>query len=65
MTTTIAVKSETLDMLRHVKEEMYAATFDVAIRMLVLHLKKPKKSLFGVLKGVKAEFVREEVDRFD
>ncbi|MBI4145862.1 hypothetical protein HY489_00835 [Candidatus Woesearchaeota archaeon] len=65
MHSTIAVKPETLDLLRHVKEEVEAESFDEVIRKLVLHMKRPKKSMFGVLKGVKAKFVREELDRFD
>lgn len=64
MTTTVAIKDETMGMLKHVKEELKAETFDETIRRLVVIMKKPKKSMFGALKGVKAEFVREELDRF-
>ena len=64
-TSTIAVKSETLKMLRKAKEELHADSFDTLIKNLLLEVKKPKKSMFGVLKGVRKEFVREEVDRFD
>ncbi|MBI3033542.1 hypothetical protein HYY72_00085 [Candidatus Woesearchaeota archaeon] len=64
MTTTIAVKSETMDLLRHIKDELKAETFDETIMKLVLNMKKPRKSMFGSLKGFKKEFLREEIDRF-
>ena len=63
-TTTIAVKSETLKMLRKAKEELNVGSFDDLIKNLLLESKKPKKSMFGVLKGVNKEFKREELDRF-
>lgn len=63
-TTTIAVKSETLNLLRKAKEELSAESFDEVIKDLLLESKKPKKSMFGVLKGLKSEFKREEIDRF-
>lgn len=61
--TTIAVKNETLKMLRKAKEESNADSFDTLIRNLLLEVKKPKKSMFGVLKGLHKEFKREELDR--
>ena len=64
MNTTIAVKSETMNMLRHIKDELKAETFDETIRELVLNMKKPRKSMFGSLKGIKKEFLREDIDRF-
>ena len=63
--TTIAVKEETLKMLRKAKEELNADSFDALIKNLLLESKKPRKSMFGVLKGLNKEFKREEVDRFD
>ena len=63
-TTTIAVKSETLKMLRKAKEESHLDSFDSLIKNLLLEAKKPKKSMFGVLKGLNKEFQREEIDRF-
>ncbi len=63
-TTTIAVKNETLNMLRKAKEELNAESFDVVIKNLLLETKKPKKSMFGVLKDFHKEFKREELDRF-
>lgn len=63
-TTTIAVKSETLKMLRKAKEELKADSFDTLIKNLLLEVKKPKKSMFGVLKGFHKEFQREELGRF-
>ncbi len=65
MNTTIAVKPETLDMLKHVKDELNAETLDETIKKLVSNLKKPKTSMFGSLKNVKEKFVREKSDRFD
>ena len=62
--TTIAVKGETLGMLRKAKEELKADSFDSVIKNLLLEAKKPKKSMFGILKGIKQEFKREELDRF-
>ena len=64
MQTTIAVKVETLKLLRKAKEELNADSFDSVIKNLLLENKKPKKSMFGVLKGLKKEFKREEIDRF-
>ena len=63
--TTIAVKEETLKMLRKAKEELNADSFDALIKNLLLESKKPRKSMFGVLKGLNKEFKREEIDRFD
>lgn len=64
-TTTIAVKGETLNMLRKAKEELHVDSFDTLIKNLLLEAKKPKKSMFGVLKGLNKQFKREKVDRFD
>ena len=64
MQTTIAVKDETLNLLRKAKEELNVESFDELINKLLLETKKPKKSMFGVLKGLKAEFKRGELDRF-
>jgi len=56
---------ETWDLLKHVKEEVRADTFDEIIRLLIVNMKQPKQSMFGALKGVNAKFEREEIDRFD
>ena len=64
MQTTIAVKDETLNLLRKAKEDLNADSFDEVIKELLLETKKPKKSMFGVLKDIKKEFKREELDRF-
>ena len=63
--TTIAVERETLKLLRHEKEELNAGSFDEVIKKLLMESKKPKKSMFGAIRGLKAEFKREELDRFD
>ncbi|GEM_PF-2841345 len=65
MNTTIAVRPETMNLLRQVKNDLKTETFDETIRKLVLNAKKPGKSMFGSLKGLKKEFVRGEIDRFD
>lgn len=62
---TIALKKDTYDLLTHVKEEIEAETYDETIKKLVLQHKQPKQSFFGRLKGMKEEFKREELDRFD
>ncbi len=62
--TTIAVKSETMKMLHRAKEELNAESFDEVIKSLLLEAKQPKKSMFGVLKGLQKGFKREEIDRF-
>lgn len=64
MQTTIAVKEQTLKLLRKAKEEFKADSFDEVIKNLLRESKKPKKSMFGILKGIKKEFKREEIDRF-
>ncbi len=63
-TTTVAVKVETLNLLKQLKKELSVATFDETINKLALNLKRPKKTMFGAINGVKAKFVREEIDRF-
>lgn len=67
MNTTIAVKPRTLEMLKRVKKELKAETFDETIIKLIQKEKEEAlKSLFGAGKGkMKGEFVREEIDRFD
>lgn len=65
MTTTIAVREDTRDMLEHIKHELDLGNFDETIRKLIQNMKKPTTSFFGVGKGkIKGEFVREEIDRF-
>ena len=61
---TIALKERTHDLLKHLKEETQTETYDEIIQKLIIALKKPKHSMFGVLKGVTEEFKREELDRF-
>jgi len=61
---TIAVKSETLDLLKRAKEEAGVDTYDDLLRKLVIASKMPKKSLRGFAKKLKP-FVREEIDRIN
>ena len=46
------------------KEDIDAETYDEAIKIIMVRIKRPTQSMFGRLKQVKAEFKREEVDRF-
>lgn len=64
MTTTVAVKDETLNMLKSIRDETGAESFDVVIRELIVMSKKPVKSFFGRFKNL-GSFKREEIDRFD
>ena len=61
---TIALKPDTYDLLAQVKEDIDAETYDGAIKIIMVRIKRPTQSMFGRLKQVKAEFKREEVDRF-
>ncbi len=66
MNPTIAVKPRTLEMLKKVKEELKAETFDETILKLIKGEREQAiKSLFGSLKDVKEKFVREKHNRFD
>lgn len=64
MQTTVALKKETMEMLKTVKKEVNAKSFDQVIQILIVKTKKPKKSYFGAFPGL-GEFKREEIDRFD
>ena len=64
MTATVALKTETFELLRMLKEETNADSFDETINALLAIAKKPKKSLFGKFKTL-PEFKREKIDRFD
>ena len=59
---TIAVTPQTLELLKHAREEANARSYDELLRILVLRTKKPKEDLFGKFKDLK-EFRREEIDR--
>ena len=63
-TTTIAVRTETLKLLQKAKEELQADSMNTLIETLLQDSKKQKKSMFGVLKHIRKEFRREEIDRF-
>jgi len=62
MTTTIAVKEDTMELLRYAKEDAQAETYDELIQKLVLHSKRPQKSLFGKYPTM-ATFKRDKNDR--
>ena len=63
MVTTVAVKEETFELLRMLKKETKADSFDEAINSLLAVAKKPRKSMFGRLRNL-PQFKREEIDRF-
>lgn len=65
MNTTIAVKPHTLELLKKIKEELKAETFDETITRLIREKKKTSHSMFGSCKDIKEKFVREKHDRFD
>ena len=64
MATTIAVNKNTLEMLKDIKEETSAESFDETIKYLISIAKKPSKSFFGKFKNL-GTFKKEEIDRFD
>ena len=64
MDTTVAVRRETLEMLKSIKEETRAGSFDEVIRGVIAEAKKPTESFFGKFKKIPS-FKREEIDRFD
>lgn len=64
MVATVALKEETFELLRMLKEESKAGSFDEAINSLLSIAKKPRRSMFGKFKNL-PEFKREEIDRFD
>jgi len=63
MVATIAVREETLEMLKMLKEEEKVKNFDELINLMLGKHKQLDKSYFGALKGI-GSFKREEIDRF-
>lgn len=64
MVTTVALKEDTFTMLKEVKEEEKAGSFDEVIKHLILEVKKPKRSYLGIFPNL-GKFKREELDRLD
>ncbi len=64
MGTTVALKEDTFAMLKEVKEEEEAESFDEVIKTLLLEMKKPKRSYLGIFSKL-GKFKREELDRLD
>jgi hypothetical protein len=64
MSTTIALKDQTYNLLRLMKEELNTSTFDETIDKMILSIKRPSYSIRGRCKGLKP-FVRDQIDRFD
>ncbi|MDO8428399.1 MAG: hypothetical protein Q7S92_04245 [Candidatus Diapherotrites archaeon] len=63
-TTSVALKTETRELLEILKKETQSQTLDETIQKMIRQIKKPKKSMFGAIKGL-PKFKREELDRFD
>lgn len=64
MVTTVAIKDETGAMLKDVKEQFQAQSYDEVIQKLILNIKKPKTSYFGAFPGL-GKFERDKRDRFN
>ena len=47
MATTVAIDDNTLNLLKHMKEETESQTYDETIRKLIGRAKKPKRSYLG------------------
>ena len=62
MSTTIAVKDDTLEMLRSLKADLGTESLDATIKQLVAKAKRPEKPLFGRFRNL-GTFRREEIDR--
>ena len=63
MSTTIAIKDGTMEMLRMMKEETESETFDETINKIIIKSKNVDTSLFwGKYKGM-PEFKRDKKDR--
>lgn len=63
--TTIAVKKDTLEMLKKMQEELDTKSHDETIQKLMVEKKRPRRSLWGAMKDVKEEFKREKDDKVD
>lgn len=64
MVTSIAVREDTLQMLKQHQARFKTKTHDETIRALFQQTYRPIASLRGALKHVKEEFKRDEYDRF-
>ncbi|HIH11324.1 TPA: hypothetical protein HA241_03985 [Candidatus Woesearchaeota archaeon] len=67
MTTTVQIQDDTLELLKKVKEETKSASYDEAIKKIVL-MRVAEKSLGGYLSGCSSKDnykgVRDKRDRF-
>jgi len=64
MVTTIAVREDTVVMLKQLQRRLGTTTYDETIKALVQRTYRPVSTLRGALKHVKTQFKREELDRF-
>ncbi|MBI5390253.1 hypothetical protein HZB02_02090 [Candidatus Woesearchaeota archaeon] len=64
MATTVAVRNETMALLKEMKAQTHVESFDELIQHLIQQAKKPKQSFYGVFSGL-GDFKREKRDRFD
>ena len=63
MTTTIAIKEGTMNMLKTLREEEHAESYDDVIRSLIKQTRQKEPSMRGKARNTPA-FMREEIDRF-
>jgi len=57
---TIALKEQTFNLIKELKEKEKAGSFDKLIIELIMHKEKIPKSMFGALKGKTKSFTRKE-----
>ena len=57
---TIALKENTFNLIRDLKEKEKISSFDKLIIELIMHKEKIPKSMFGALKGKAKPFTRKE-----
>lgn len=64
MATTIAVREETIVLLKQAQRKFKTESHDETIRALIKSTHHSLGHLRGALRGVKEEFKRDEFDRF-
>lgn len=66
MSTTIQVNEDTVDVLKTLRDQMHAASYDALIKILIEKAMKPRKSLWGLGgKKTMAELLRDLRDKSD
>lgn len=68
MATTIQIQEDTLDFLKHLREQFDTSTYDVLIKMLIKKAMVPQQSLFGKAGKMSMKEIlkdlRDESDRY-